>query len=319
MPETVQLGLVELGLMLASCAAWLWLIQRWWRGQSPLPQEEYKEVQWDFMDVLFVLCTYLAVMQITFSLLASPEQQWEELQEEVVVAQTKDTAEANHEPSAEQTSQHPVIQLLSQDATGKTLALVFLVTAIAAPLWEEFLFRLILLGWLAKREKQLKARSLGRLPLGLVPLLATSLIFALMHFRQDDAPIDSDTLLRGVTIMGITNFVCLGISIAYLRMRYQTTAADFGFSSQRLIYDIKVAVVGFLTVVVLVLLLQAALKTWLPSGFAPDPIPLFFLAMVFGLMYLRTGRLTSCVLLHMILNTFSLLAALAAVHFGVGQ
>ena len=274
------------------------------------------EVSWDFADVLFVLFTYLATIQVAAGLLDSPEKQWKSY-EELHANQTE--TDEGKPAGDETTSQHPVLQLLTHDRSTGTFILVFLVTAISAPLWEEFLFRLVLLGWMAKQENSLSQKTLKRWPVGVFSLLFTSLLFALAHFRWNKDPVAAEQLYSVVTIMGITNFVALGISLVYLRVRHDAKLIDFGFSPQHLIYDLKTAAIAFLAAVVPILFLQVALQRLLPSGFAPDPIPLFFLAIVLGILFLRTRRTTSCVALHFYLNTFSLLMALATIHFAAGN
>ncbi|MFT7642674.1 MAG: membrane protease YdiL (CAAX protease family), partial [Pirellulaceae bacterium] len=39
----------------------------------------------------------------------------------------------------------------------------------------------------------------------------------------------------------------------------------------------------------------------------PDPIPLFFLSIGIGYVYQRTHRILPCILIHMLLNGFSIL------------
>lgn len=317
MPESAQLGLVELSLIALSLIAWWWVVARWRSGSPPLPAEPRAEVRWDFADVLVTLLIYFTITQLGAAFFLEKDPEGAATAD--AVRAPADTIDGDTGNLTDETSQHPVIQLLSQQGTLEVVILVFLVAAISAPLWEEFFFRLLLLGWMAKQERIWKTHTLSRVPLGIIPLLVTSLAFAMMHFRQADPQVDADFLIRAMKVTCVANFATLAISIAYLRVRHQATAADLGFSMQHLARDLKTAACGFFIVAVPLLFLQFILKQTLPSDFAPDPIPLFFLALVFGLMYLRSGRLTSCVLLHAMLNAFSLLAALAFIHGGAGK
>ncbi len=107
---------------------------------------------------------------------------------------------------------HPLIESYEKNPTLGMMALLALVAAIAAPLSEELLFRVLLQGWFESLESARKAKkslavsvdeqppsnpdSAGRLVdlsppnwLGWWPMLASSTIFALMHWGQGAAPI----------------------------------------------------------------------------------------------------------------------------------
>ena len=45
--------------------------------------------------------------------------------------------------------------------------------------------------------------------------------------------------------------------------------------------------------------------------YAPDPLPLFFLALVFGMLYHRTHRLAPSLVLHMAFNATSIVLLFA--------
>ena len=50
----------------------------------------------------------------------------------------------------------------------------------------------------------------------------------------------------------------------------------------------------------------AGLVKWKGIDYAPDPIPLFFLALVFGALYHRTHRIAPSLVLHMAFNATSI-------------
>ena len=326
MPDAAQLGLIQLMMIVASGAAWWWIVSRWRAGRSAVEIEPTRELPWDIGDVLFILAIFLATNILAAHWLLERESADEnttlaEVEGSSLAETPGDSEDEESSDEAEATSEHPVIQLLANADSAEVLVLAFFVVAIAAPLWEEFLFRLILLGWLAKMERRIRRRIGGHWPYGLVALFVTSLFFAMMHFRSESKPMDTDDLVGILQVTGIANCASLVIGVLFLRARYQVTWQQLGYSSRRLGHDMAVAVVGFFAIVTPLLFLQLALRLLLPGGFAPDPIPLFVLAMVFGYLYLRTGRITSCILLHVALNTFSLASALAYIHLqsGVAQ
>ena len=110
---------------------------------------------------------------------------------------------------------HPVIELIEQRPSGVTLGVLVLSTVLIAPLFEEFLFRVLLQGWLEKVEESLleKLRSkhsgeqgsieqVGESPTtesdvaqanlfgltpGFLPIAISALVFSLMHIGQGPA------------------------------------------------------------------------------------------------------------------------------------
>jgi membrane protease YdiL (CAAX protease family) len=73
--------------------------------------------------------------------------------------------------------------------------------------------------------------------------------------------------------------------------------------------DTKLAMGALLAVMPPILLLQGALLAAVKrtgSAIASDPIPLFFLALVFGVLYQRTHRIAPSLVLHMAFNATSI-------------
>ena len=113
--------------------------------------------------------------------------------------------------------EHPVIEAVKEAPSGLMLSIATMSAVVVAPVVEEFLFRIVLQGWLEKVELRLTgyppvssptdeqplqnpdtllptyveippvpltARGLYGLPLGLVPILVSSTLFALVHWGQ---------------------------------------------------------------------------------------------------------------------------------------
>lgn len=119
--------------------------------------------------------------------------------------------------------EHPLLEALKEKKDPATIAIVTFTAVVAAPLVEEFFFRVLLQGWLEKldvlhkqkphariveepqesaepvieivgepsavAEKSAAATGLGGLPLGGVPILISSVLFALVHLGHGAAPI----------------------------------------------------------------------------------------------------------------------------------
>ena len=119
-------------------------------------------------------------------------------------------------------SERPVIEAVKEAPSGLMLSIATMSAVVVAPVVEEFLFRIVLQGWLEKVELRLTgyppvssptdeqplqnpdtllptyveippvpltARGLYGLPLGLVPILVSSTLFALVHWGRGAAQI----------------------------------------------------------------------------------------------------------------------------------
>lgn len=100
--------------------------------------------------------------------------------------------------------EHPLIDVVQKQPPSGTLWMAGISAIVVAPLVEEFLFRVLLQGWLEKVEiSMLELREqewgqamnaavpigLGGAPLGTAPIFIASFIFGLIHVGQGAAPI----------------------------------------------------------------------------------------------------------------------------------
>jgi membrane protease YdiL (CAAX protease family) len=89
---------------------------------------------------------------------------------------------------------HPLVKLAIHEPS--LLWLLAGAAVLVAPLVEEFFFRVVLQGWLERRERQaIHERGLptrwpiGAVPVGTVPILISSFLFALAHIGNWPAPV----------------------------------------------------------------------------------------------------------------------------------
>ena len=205
---------------------------------------------------------------------------------------------------------HPTIDLLRQDGSALTWLLCIVTVVLIAPVAEEFLFRLLLQGWLEAAESRYR-RRVGRYWLRLAgtgPVLAASILFAAMHYRTAVEPIEPDLLRKMLLAQGILNLIMVAYGIGLLRLCTGATAVDLGFVREKFFADVGLGLAAFLAVALPIYLLQALL-TWLLPGVVPDPITLFFFAVALGFLYCRTHRIVPAIVLHMTLNAVSLTMA----------
>ena len=95
------------------------------------------------------------------------------------------------DPSAnEKTAMNPLLVVLGKRHQPGILLVCGFVALVAAPVAEEFFFRLLLQGWLEAVEGRWRKRLrlLRWLPPALLPVLLTSALFAAGHFRQETLP-----------------------------------------------------------------------------------------------------------------------------------
>lgn len=220
--------------------------------------------------------------------------------------------------------EHGLAQLIirGQDAPGVIL-LTFVVAVIIVPIGEEVLFRLLFQGYLEKKdgffrrvfsflfspENGSKRRSFLR---GLLPILISSSVFAMLHLRGTVTPQDYRDFLNGMIAYLIAYPTFLFLLTVYLLVLRRANWADLGIDFQKIPKDFLVA---FLTIFCLfppVYALNIGLNGMflnLPLRFALDPIPLFFLAVGLGFLYYRTHRILPCILVHCAFNLIAFVTA----------
>ena len=203
---------------------------------------------------------------------------------------------------------HPIHQLLEQEKnTPAVLFIAFLTVVIAAPLIEELLFRLFLQGWL---EAKLAQRQIPYA--NVIAIVAVSYFFAIIHGGPRN-PLDTQTLLLQYTAVSMTSLLIFALGICYLmRIRGMSVVHCFigpeSFFRPRFLRNAGYCVLAL----TLILGLSGILNGIVPDT-NTDPIPIFFLSLVLGMIYSRTRNLSYCILLHACLNLTSLAFVLLSV------
>jgi membrane protease YdiL (CAAX protease family) len=223
--------------------------------------------------------------------------------------------------------EHPIVQLMREALHGGAardggnawiLLLGFVAAVVIAPIVEEFFFRVLLQGWLEARERRWRRRAapwLRRItPRAAAPVVLVALLFALMHVRAP-TPLYHPQYLVGLVLGNqIAGLLTVALAVGWLRVRVGATAADFGWEPRKLAADLGLGLRAAAIVVPLVLAFQWAVGSLLTylrlSSAVPDPIPLFFFALVLGTLYYRTHRIAPSVVLHLSLNLTSVLLLL---------
>jgi len=274
---------------------WL-LVAVWvWQGNRVLPYQPRRPVPWRALDLLLVLLIYVAVAAA--------------VQKLVVVTLGPEITRAAAAVNPNELSTEHIIARLIEHEHGWVLVACGLSAVVVAPITEEFLFRVVLQGWLEAEGRRLRRRlpSLRRLfPGALGPIVLSSFLFGLMHFNTGVPELHPHHYVGIMIGNSAASVLTVGLVIALLKFRAGATAADLGWSRQHLVGDIGLGFAAFLAVGLPVYLVQYVLKEYvLPAYLAPDPFALFLLALVLGTLYYRTHRIVPSVAVHVSLNATS--------------
>ena len=293
-PDEIPLAV---GTLLAA-ACWTWLVFRWRRGMPVLPLAWRRQVPWDGLAALGGALLLLVIGPVI----------------EVAVVRalgvTPDVVDA-----AAHDSDHLVVRLVRDRPGVMTIAVCLAAVVVAAPLVEEFFFRVVLQGWLERVEGHWRRRRAPRWFRGVLPVLMSSLFFAAVHARTSHGQLNPDYLLCLIGASAVYNLLFLAAALVVLRGACGATWRDLGASCSwpELRRDVIQGLVAFVAVFGPVYIVQGVAKTRLPATIAADPAGIFALALALGVLYFRTHRLLPSLVLHMAFNAASMTLLLLSV------
>jgi membrane protease YdiL (CAAX protease family) len=283
---------IELAIFGGCAAVWSWVGVQASQGRPAIPLRPRRPVPWDGWDVMMILALYFSAATAALWILSPRPPRGE----------AKPVQQA---AGPEEKNEHPVVQLWRQDPRWATKLLSAVAAVIVAPVVEEFLFRLLLQGWLEKADRRLRRRLRLLLP-GALPIATVAALFAAMHYRSGPPAHDAATIIRALLGNAAAGLVTVALGAAWLRSRSGAAWDDFGIEPRRIGRACGLGLAAFLAVAPPIYLLQMWLVKWVSPGTA-DPITLFFFALVLGVLYYRTHRIVPAIALHMALNGTSLL------------
>jgi membrane protease YdiL (CAAX protease family) len=257
---------------------------------------ENGSVSWTGFDVLLFIALWMAAQFIIG----------------VVIVVVNPNAQPHVQMAADEDGvgpRHPVEQLIQKSTKAPIVLLVaFLSGVVAAPLIEEFLFRLLLQGWLESKLLQFQVPCASG-----VAIVAVSFCFAVIHAGN---PGDSNVqalfyVLLAFVILHLSIFV---FGIIYLVRRRNIKLADLLLGTERSFrpeFFPKFFInAGYCLLVILFCLGLTAVLDWNYPNTNTNPIPIFFFSLLLGTVYSRTRILSYCILLHACLNIISLIHVL---------
>jgi membrane protease YdiL (CAAX protease family) len=293
---------------------WLILAGRISKGRSILPAyQPRRPVSWTGLDLLVIFFFYLTISSLAGIGRPVSQRYFLELTGANAILKPNESQPAvERKADEEKTAAHPLAQLL-KNKDMKVLALCAIVGAGIVPIAEETLFRLLLQGWLESAERGWRRRWRGairKLPRGILPILAVSLFFASLHFRKAKTESEPSNLFFDMFLLGVIHLLVIGFAWLWVRRRAGATAQDLGWDASKFGGDVLAGIAAFFAVVVPIFAIQIVFGAYLlPIEYAPDPISIFFFAVVLGTLYFRTHRLVPSIVMHAMLNGFSLAMA----------
>lgn len=201
-------------------------------------------------------------------------------------------------------SKHPLLELLKQHPDPRLFSLSALAAVLVAPIAEEYLFRVLLQGWLER-----------------LPSLSCHPRLALLGGRLDPpsqaCPAGPD---EGVRLPAIAPD--RGHPAADRLAEDEPAAANPDASpaggSPALKADFGPREPPNPPVPLWPVFVSSALFATAHWSHGPDPVPLFVLAVALGILYQRTHRVVPCIVVHVLLNGCSLAGLWLYVHRGGG-
>jgi len=258
-----------------------------------------RPVPWGMIDVVLALSLYF-VMPICVVVMA---RDWLAMAPASV---------ARVDENATLDTAHPLARVLLESPNVWAIVACVLTAVVVAPITEEFLFRLLLQGWLEAVERRLR-RQIPRLrsvAAGVLPVASASLLFAALHFRAPSPRLDVEAIVFLICVRAVANLLTMGLALFWVRLAAGATLGDLGMVPGKLWADVQLGMLAFLAATVPVYILLVAATSLLPENTVADPIPLFLLAAVLGGLYYRTHRIVPAIVLHMAFNATGVSLAL---------
>ncbi|MDO4584424.1 MAG: CPBP family glutamic-type intramembrane protease [Planctomycetia bacterium] len=290
--------LLAWSVMLLFCLSWGWLWFHRLRERRPLlpSQNRLRRVSWKFQDVALILAMFLFFPTLFMEIFAftQSETTLRELRFPTVTSETETFQ-----------THHPLQEFLQKNPSCWKFVFAFFFAAGIVPLTEEFVFRLVLQGWVEARERErFPAQKAGWRAVFIVAVL-----FSLLHLRLGTPLYPSEKAMGfqfSMSALAEMTTVLLGILLL------RSTGSSWkmmGFDRTRWKSDLQLGILAFSLVALPTYCLQAFLS-WLLAGIcSPDAVTLLPISIVFGILYWRTKRLLPSVTVHVLLNAVSIAVA----------
>jgi membrane protease YdiL (CAAX protease family) len=170
-------------------------------------------------------------------------------------------------------SEHPLIEMLKKNPSPRFFLASGFAAAIAAPIVEEFFFRLLLQGWFQRLAT--RRGSTWKLILG-------------GRLEADPIPVDQSPA-------NPSEDVVTGNQVTAAEAIEATSSTADGAETQKVLRRPRWPIIA-----------SAALFAAAHASNGPDPVPLFVFALGLGYLYQRTNRILASIFVHFLLNAATL-------------
>jgi len=322
----VTIAFLVMALLAALFFLGMLTLKKGWWTQTCFPCEPRRQVPWNLLDVLAVFVFYFMLGTAALQTLAPyipsvfPVSVVGEDKKTAIASEESDNLSKEldnpkepKEESRKLEKAHPLTVLMTEGKRQPMILVIcFLMAVVAAPLGEEFLFRVILQGAFESLENSTRrvVLLLRRMPRGFFSVFITALVFAAIHWREpkSEGSWNLNLLLTGMIAQTIANFGIVLFGVGYLTFFRGATWADFGFHNGfrnlRSAQDVLGAFYVYLILMIPMMMIQGTLGTLFPDT-VTDPAPLLVFSLALGILYYRTRRLLTCLTLHMSMNAVS--------------
>jgi membrane protease YdiL (CAAX protease family) len=182
--------------------------------------------------------------------------------------------------------------------TPLVLLFSFLSFVVMAPLVEEFIFRLLLQGWLEAKFQQF------RIPFASgIAIVMASFVFAAFHINfVSFIPRHAGYLLVSHVIL---SFALFTYGIIYLKRKRKVKIFRCFFGTEPFFRPRFFINAGYYLLALFFYVILCAVLFFVTGGLNFRPFTIFFLSLILGTLYSRTHNLSYCILLHAFLNGIS--------------
>ena len=252
-------------------------------------EPEKTSVPWTGLDVLLFLAVWFAaqIMCDTLGHIAGHVSAPPSSPEQAATTEKKDPG-------------HQVVQMIQQSNKSLLVLLVaFFAVVVIAPLIEEFLFRLLLQGWLEAKLTQFRVPYANG-----AAIVAVSFFFASLHGGDRNVP-HVHVLFYVYAAIVVTSLLVVLFGFAYLERIRNVPLTHCLFGQGQFFHPQFFSTAKYCLLAVLCIQGIAIALSWYDPNANNAPIPIFIFSLILGTLYSRTRNLSYCILLHACLNLMS--------------
>jgi membrane protease YdiL (CAAX protease family) len=221
-------------------------------------------------------------------------------------------------------SEHPVQRLLLEKLDAGFVLIALFTAVLVAPVAEELLFRLMLQGWLENVSVLVRrlARGVSGIPDWSPSKLGDDFAAVVAGSTRTDVLREPLPLVEATIVATSDETLMATAALRQEATGRVESANPYAAPLTETTPPVRDALPekpkpepGPFVPAHWPMVVSAAIFALLHAGHGPDPIPLFFLAIGLGYFYQRTHRITPCIVVHLLVNSVSMLVLLVSLLF----